>query len=259
MSNDVGRYRKIYPRLWRHPGFNTLSKSARELTLYLLSGPQTNRLGLFYLSVGTAAEDLGVSVETLRKGLADVAVTFGWVFDARARVFYIPSWWRWNPPENINVIRGSLKDLNEIPPCSLVEAFALNTDTLPDTKDKEGRTLRGTFIECLAQRLPQRPGNQYQEQEHLSGTGTGTPRVARRRLRTGEGPNGKPTSTALKIAREALEGMPRGSIEGLTDAFHSIRNGQYSAEKFTDAEIRDAIHYALSEGRSGPQLVAGAR
>jgi hypothetical protein len=31
--SDVGRYRKVYPRLWRHPGFHTLTRAGRELAL----------------------------------------------------------------------------------------------------------------------------------------------------------------------------------------------------------------------------------
>lgn len=96
MSADrAGRYRKLQVRIWRHQGFAGLRESAQRLALYLLTGPQTNRIGLFHFSVATASEDLNVSVETLRKGLTDVSVTFGWHFDADARVFYIPSWWRW--------------------------------------------------------------------------------------------------------------------------------------------------------------------
>jgi hypothetical protein len=85
--SEIGRYRRLYPRLWRHPGFIGLTKSGRELALYLLTGPQTNRLGIFHLSVATASEDLNVAVETIRKGLADITATFGWTFDASARVF----------------------------------------------------------------------------------------------------------------------------------------------------------------------------
>ena len=66
--------------------------------LYLLTGPQTTRPGIFLFSVATAAEDLDVGVETIRTGLVDVAGAFGWVFEADTRVFYIPSWWRWNAP-----------------------------------------------------------------------------------------------------------------------------------------------------------------
>ena len=100
MSDTPGRYRKVFPRLWGHPGFLQLTRSAREICLYVLSGPQSNAIGLFNFSPATAAEDLGVGAETFRKGLAEVCVTFGWQFDNDQRVFYIPSWWRWNQPTN---------------------------------------------------------------------------------------------------------------------------------------------------------------
>jgi hypothetical protein len=155
--SDVGRYRQIYPRLWRHPAFAALNKTARELTLYLLSGPQTNRIGLFHFSIATAAEDLRIGAETLRERLADVQVTFDWRFDADAHVLYIPSWWRWNRPQNANVLSGNLKDLSEIPPCGLVDAFADNLQTLP-------LTFHETFIEGLRQRLPKRSRTQEPDQ-----------------------------------------------------------------------------------------------
>ena len=155
-AGGVGRYRKVYPRIWRHPGFRGLRESARLLALYVLTGPQSNRCGVSMFSVATAAEDLGVSVETLRKGLADVSGTFGWLFDAEARVLYIPSWWAWNRPENNIVLAGNLKDFNEVPPCALTEAFACNLETLP-------QTFHQTFAEGTAQRLRQGSSNQKQE------------------------------------------------------------------------------------------------
>lgn len=164
--SDLGRYRKAYPRIWRHPGFRELSRDEQRLVLYLLTGPQTNRIGLFHFSAFTAADDLDTTPETLKKGLGNVTVTFGWMFDADAKVFYIPSWWKWNKPENANVIKGALKDLNEVPPCSLVDAFAENVGEIQDDLDKNGKSLRGTFLEGLLQRLPKRSGTQ--EQEHFS-------------------------------------------------------------------------------------------
>ena len=153
--SDVGRYRRLYARLWRHPGFVSLNEGEKVLAIYLLTGPQSNRLGLFAFSVAVAAEDLGTVPQTITKRLANVCQTFGWLFDARARVFYMQSWFRWNPPENVNVMKGSLKDLNEIPPCALVDAFARNIETVPET-------LRETFLEGLRQRLPN--GIRTQEQ-----------------------------------------------------------------------------------------------
>jgi hypothetical protein len=158
MSGDVGRYRKLYPRVWRHAGFCSLTKTARELALYLLTGPQTSRIGIFHFSIATAAEDLDVGAETLRKAVTSVCATFGWQFDAEARVFYIPSWWRFNMPENSNVLKGNLKDLNEIPFCALIEAFTENREMLPSS-------LHETFKEGCALHLGQRLRKQEQEQE----------------------------------------------------------------------------------------------
>ena len=62
-------------------------------------------------------------------------------------MIYIPSWWRWNPPENVNVLKGNLKDLNDIPPCGLVDAFAHNIGPLPET-------FHQTFLDGLRKHLP---------------------------------------------------------------------------------------------------------
>jgi hypothetical protein len=110
------------------------------------------------LSVATAAEDLEALPQTLSKRLVTVCQTFGWTFDKGSRVIWIPSWFKWNPPENENVMKGSLKDLNEIPPCGLLDAFSRNLGTLPET-------LRETFIEGLRQRLPNGIRNQDQDQD----------------------------------------------------------------------------------------------
>jgi hypothetical protein len=159
--SDLGRYRKLYARLWRHSGFTSLTTLEKTIVFYLLTGPQTNRLGLYVLSISTAAEDLGTLPKSFAKGLRRVCETLSWQFDSKARVLYIPSWFKWNPPENANVVKGSLKDLNEIPPCDLVDAFARNIETIPVT-------LREGFIEGLRKGLPNGlPNgmpNQYQYQ-----------------------------------------------------------------------------------------------
>src|SRR5688572_25786267 len=94
--SDIGRYRRAFPRLFRHPEFKKLGPLSQRLTVYILFGPQSNRIGLFYFSVNTAAEDLNTTPESLKKALREVASSFGWFFDATARVVFIPSWWRWN-------------------------------------------------------------------------------------------------------------------------------------------------------------------
>jgi len=210
-----GRYRKLYPRIWRHPGFRVLKPSARELALYLLTGPQSNGIGLFHFSPSSAADDLGVTPETIRKGLADIAATFGWLFDDEARVFYIPSWWRWNPPENTNVLKGNLKALSEIAPSKLGDSFARNLETLDET-------LHHTFAECCRQRLSKGSPNQEQntirkhdrEHEHNRADARHEPK------------SGSDDERLSRDAREALSLNPPGTpIDILVDTLQNLRPG----------------------------------
>lgn len=220
--SDQGRYRKLYSRLWRHPGFVALTEGEKNLALYVLTGPQSNRLGLHLLSLATAGEDLGTTPETLKKRLANVCVTFGWLFNADARVVYIPSWWRWNPPENVNVMKGSLKDLNEIPPCGLVDAFARNCETL-------SVTLHETFLEGLRQRLPKPSRNQDPYQGSESGKQDQKPSALRAVAEKEKLP--APNVRLVAIAREVISNAPRNApTDYLIDAFQNQCLQQHKIE-----------------------------
>lgn len=223
--SDLGKYRKLYVRLWRHPGFLSLTDSEKVLAIYLLTGPQTNRLGLYTFSLATAAEDLGTVPETLKKRLVRVCQTVGWLFDARARVFYIPSFWKWNPPENANVVKGSLKDLNEIQPCALVDAFARNIETVPET-------LRETFLEGLRQRLPQGSPNQYQYQDQYQDQKQ--EHALRASAETGKN-NGNivpiPDDRVIRAAQNVKRDAPKdASTEYLIDALRETCNREFSIQ-----------------------------
>jgi hypothetical protein len=116
------------------------------LAVYVLFGPQSNRCGILRLSIGMAAEDLNLSIETLAKRLPDVATTFGWKWDETDRVIFIPSWWRWNPPENPKVLLGCLNDLAEVPAGPLLTEFSGNTQYL-------STNLHETFRQTLSKRF----------------------------------------------------------------------------------------------------------
>jgi hypothetical protein len=239
----VGRYRRAYPRIWRHPGFVGLTQSERILVLYLLQGPQSNRIGLFHFSVSTAAEDLGVGLETLRKGLSNVCLTFGWLCDSEARVFYIPSWWRWNRPDNLNVLRGSLKDISELPPCGLVDAFASNlTYVPPDVQE--------TFIETLMERLPKRSGTQEQEQKQYQKQDQKqkpTSRLRNEASASNRRAQSDASESLVKVAIETLKlTSPNRPLEELVDAF---QNQFFTSTRTscTRAQALEAINRARLE------------
>jgi hypothetical protein len=226
----------MYPRLWRHPGYRALNKVARELALYCLAGPQSNRIGVTYFSLMTAADDLGVTVETLRERLPDVTSTFGWLFDADAKVLYIPSWWRWNCPDNPNVLEGNLKDLNEIPPCALVEAFARNLEHVPEKWHQ-------TFVECCAKRIPKRSANQDQDQDLEQ-------EKKQAALSRGAVNEKAQNPEVLKIAREALRYGSPEDIELLLDHFKSLYLAKHPGTDCPRADALHALNVAISERRA---------
>lgn len=195
-----GRYRKIYSRLFRHPGFVALSDAEKLLAIYLLTGPQSNRLGLYVLSIYTAADDLGNVPETIKKRLLSVCQTFGWLFDAKARVLLIPSWWRWNPPENANVLKGNLNDLNEVPPCGLVDRFASNMVDIPEA-------LHQTFLEGLLERLPGRSPTQYQDQDQFQD------QKQKQALRAKGGTDEKVPAWAVAIAKQVVRDVNGKAVD----------------------------------------------
>lgn len=242
--SDVGRYRKLYPRIWSHPKYRRLKQQSRELAIYLLTGPQTNRIGLFRFSVATAAEDLGTTPETLRECIGDVCEAFAWHFDDDARVFFIPSWWKWNQPENVRVLKGNLKDLNEVPPSPLMKLFARNLSTIEDASERSGSgtvTLHETFAEGCRIRIPEHCPTQEHYQEHFrAGAGTAAKNFDVKNLDSSDFEN-----QLLAIARQALTFIESTeSIETLVDTFFQLQ-----PPKCSRADAVKAINTAKSEVR----------
>lgn len=153
----MSRYRKIDPRFWKDEKIINLSPKEKLITLYLFTG-QSNRIGIFNFSPGEAAEDLGLSKETFREGFGKVSqgLRIGW--DETFRVLYLPTWWKYNCPENPNVLKSCLADLHEVPETSLIIEFSNNLRYLPET-------FHQTFREGLPKPSPQRMPHQEQEQE----------------------------------------------------------------------------------------------
>ncbi|MEO7859218.1 MAG: hypothetical protein ABIU05_02045 [Nitrospirales bacterium] len=153
----ASRYRKIDPRIWTDEKFRQFTAHEQRICLYILTA-QSNRIGLFSFSPGKACEDLGTLPLTFRKGFDTVCQALHWEWDPESRVLYLPTWWRYNPPENANNVIGNLKDLDDLPETTLLERFSSNTAYLSGN-------LIETFTETLAKRSPKRSPSQEQEQE----------------------------------------------------------------------------------------------
>ncbi len=165
------RYRKIYSLIWSDEKFCSLDPYGKLIALYCLTCPQSNRLGLYKFSPGMAEEEIGNLPETSSDTLPDtfpqrfagVVKSMEWEWDSQFRVLFIPAWWRWNHPENVNVFKGSLVDLKEIPKSPLIEKFMLHDEHLTTTcKDALADAFSERFGEIpdtLPDTLPQTPPN----------------------------------------------------------------------------------------------------
>lgn len=165
MNDDRRRYRKIFIRLWKNPEFRRLPEGEKLLTLYLLSGPQTNRIGIYQVSFALAMEDLDWKLPTLKHRLGKSCQAFRWSFDAHSNVIWIPSWWDFNSPtENPKNMQGALSDVYELPSTPLIYQFAKHLTFVP-------KALHGLFqgvAEWYQQRSPMGQcsnGDRTQEQE----------------------------------------------------------------------------------------------
>lgn len=142
----MARYRKINPRIWRDENFSPLSKDEKLIALYVLSGDQTTPLGIFSFSPAKCAEDLDISPQTFDRSFVKVLRVFRWKFDRKRKVLYLPTWWKYNTPENPNVLKSFAPFLHDLPQTYLYKQFATNLDYLPESFHK---SFRERFPESL--------------------------------------------------------------------------------------------------------------
>ena len=128
----MARYRKLYPCFWRDNKVASLTAEQKLVALYCLTSPQTNRIGLYVLSPGQAAEECGMTQVNFLKHLDTVCHTLSWRYSEQARVLYIPTWWVWNKPDNEKAMKGALTDLAEVTQTQLTSEFANNKEHLSE-------------------------------------------------------------------------------------------------------------------------------
>jgi hypothetical protein len=152
----AAKYRKIDPRIWADERFAKMSTDCKCLALYCLTCQQTNRIGLFHFSPALAAEQLDTVSHTLSKRIETVCRTLKWRFDDHAKVLYMPTWWKYNHPDNQKHLQGCLEDLHDVPQTVLLKEFISNKRYIK-------QTYHSTFEVGIAYRIGD--GMAYQEQE----------------------------------------------------------------------------------------------
>jgi hypothetical protein len=164
-AQNLGRYRKVYVRVWGDEGFRSLSKpqpNGQTLWLYLLTGEHTGALpGLFRAGEAQLAEALGWSLKAFREAFREVFQKGMAKADWEARLVFLPKASVYNPPESPNVVKAWRAAFDELPECPLKHAAFLHLKGF-----LEG--FHEGFAKAWGKPLP----NQEQEQEQEDRMGT---------------------------------------------------------------------------------------
>ena len=115
------KYRKIMPKIWYQ--LENLNSDCKVLAFYCLTSPQVNRIGFYRFSEALACESLKLSMNTFQKSLETVCQTFDWKFDKKSKMILIPSWFKFNAPENQSVLKSYIKEFEDLPLSSLTSEF----------------------------------------------------------------------------------------------------------------------------------------
>jgi len=153
----MARYRRFDPRFWKDEKVRGLTLTEKAVAAYCITG-QCNRIGIFSFSPGEAAEDLEIKPGTFAEAFEKVVKRFRFGWDEKARVLYLPRWWKYNTPENPNVLKAYLSDLHEVPQSPLISLFSKNLAYLKPT-------FHESFAEGLAKAIPKEPPHTETETE----------------------------------------------------------------------------------------------
>lgn len=127
-------YSRVSRRMWCDERFCGLSRpepSARELWLYLLTGPRCSQIpGLVHVGVLGLADDLDWPVDETRRCLDEIVGAGMAHVDHKARLIWLPKAVRHNWPANSSIVLGWAKSWRMLPECALREDAAAGIESL---------------------------------------------------------------------------------------------------------------------------------
>lgn len=122
-SKTLGRYRKVYVRMWADERFLSLSApkpNAQSLWQYLLTGPHLSAVpGVFRAGEATLAERLGWPLPSFRRCWREIEQAGMAKADWKRQVVWLPSAVKYNTPESPNVVVSWRTAMEEIPSCPI--------------------------------------------------------------------------------------------------------------------------------------------
>ncbi len=174
----MAHYRKIDVRVWNDAKFVRLSNEAKLAFFALLTHPTLLAIGAMRGTLVGIAAETGIP----GCGFDEVVAADMARFAVDSALVWLPNFMKYNPPENPNVVKAWVKNLDLLPECSMknavTDAMGSLLSTMPDSFQEPFATACGTpsatsdvqgapdgLPNRSPNRSPKRMANQEQEQE----------------------------------------------------------------------------------------------
>lgn len=167
MSEDLGRYSKVYRRVWRDEKFRSLSDRGKLLFLRFMTAPELGSIpGLVIGTDVHFARTLGWDTKAFGEAFGEAFAKGMVKADWESGLVWLPRATRYNRPESPNVVRGWRREWPEIPECELKrQAFR----ALKAFAEGFGKAFAEAFAEAFRDPSPNQEQEQEQEQDLYPG------------------------------------------------------------------------------------------
>jgi len=158
----MSRYSKILRVIWNESAFRSLSDNAKLVYFHLLTSPHQTSVGAMRATVAGLAAEQGWSTKRFRAALTSLAEAGYVEIDDEASYVGFPDFFDWNRPENPNVLKSWVTNLELLPDCQLKYQLCQRLEQL----SKElGEPFSEAFKEAFEKGLPKQKQKQQQEQK----------------------------------------------------------------------------------------------
>ena len=116
----MAEYGKVKKKMWRDQKFRSLPKTGRDLWQYLITAPESNMWGFYWLDEGMIVIGMQVTLPIAKKSIAEL-VKAGFIeYDNINKVVFIPTWFDHNDIHNPKMLKKAASELSEVPKTPLL-------------------------------------------------------------------------------------------------------------------------------------------
>jgi len=100
-----------------------LKPEIQRFLLYLWTSPESDTPGIYYISIPTIADDLGISIRMVEQRLR-YGIKEGWLmYDFECRIIFFPKWFEYDPPSNANTVISYKNKARDLPESNLIPLY----------------------------------------------------------------------------------------------------------------------------------------